>query len=115
MQHYKAAVVGAQVAKMNPDIKTRSLQLMVAPATEGCFLYTPCRMSNAAILDTFDRGFWTQQDMICNALDNIQARLYVDNRCVQFKKVLVEAGTEAVKCNCCVESTRALIIFFPSF
>ena len=32
---YKAGIAGAQVAKMNPDIKTDTLQLMVAQSTEG--------------------------------------------------------------------------------
>ncbi|CUG89594.1 ubiquitin-activating enzyme E3, putative [Bodo saltans] len=38
-------------------------------------------------------AFWMQLDAVVNALDNIEARLYVDYQCVLFHKVLVEAGT----------------------
>jgi len=32
-------------------------------------------------------------DVITNALDNVQARLYIDGRCVENAKPLVESGT----------------------
>jgi ubiquitin-activating enzyme E1 len=41
----------------------------------------------------FPDSFWMQLDAVVNALDNIEARLYVDYQCVLFNKVLVEAGT----------------------
>lgn len=34
-----------------------------------------------------------------NALDNVNARLYVDARCVYFCKPLLESGTLGPKCN----------------
>ena len=34
-----------------------------------------------------------------NALDNVNARLYVDSRCVYFCKPLLESGTLGPKCN----------------
>ncbi len=34
-----------------------------------------------------------------NALDNIKARLYVDSKCVLYKKPLLESGTLGTKCN----------------
>lgn len=34
-----------------------------------------------------------------NALDNVNARLYVDSRCVYFGKPLLESGTLGPKCN----------------
>ncbi len=37
--------------------------------------------------------------MIVNALDNVNARLYVDGRCVYFQKPLLESGTLGTKCN----------------
>lgn len=36
---------------------------------------------------------------IVNALDNVNARLYVDSRCVYFCKPLMESGTLGAKCN----------------
>ena len=38
-------------------------------------------------------------DCIVNALDNVNARLYVDSRCVYFCKPLLESGTLGPKCN----------------
>ena len=38
-------------------------------------------------------------DVIVNALDNVNARLYVDGRCVYFQKPLLESGTLGTKCN----------------
>lgn len=38
-------------------------------------------------------------DVVVNALDNVNARLYVDSRCVYFNKPLLESGTLGPKCN----------------
>ena len=47
----------------------------------------------------FDDGFWQGLDVVVNALDNVNARLYVDSRCVYFGKPLLESGTLGTKCN----------------
>ena len=49
--------------------------------------------------ETFDDAFWDGLDCVVNALDNIQARLYVDSRCVWFGKALLESGTLGTKAN----------------
>lgn len=36
-------------------------------------------------------------DIVTNALDNVQARQYVDLRCVQNKVALLESGTLSTK------------------
>ncbi|XAR58887.1 hypothetical protein NMG60_11014456 [Bertholletia excelsa] len=36
---------------------------------------------------------------VVNALDNVNARLYVDQRCLYFQKPLLESGTLGAKCN----------------
>ena len=38
-------------------------------------------------------------DVVVNALDNVDARMYVDGRCVYFQKALLESGTLGTKCN----------------
>lgn len=43
--------------------------------------------------DIFSDDFFQSLDLVTNALDNIQARRYVDSRCVSNKKVLLESGT----------------------
>ncbi|KAI5952453.1 UBA1 [Candida jiufengensis] len=47
----------------------------------------------------FDDKFWNNLDLVTNALDNVEAREYVDGRCVFFKKPLLESGTLGTKGN----------------
>ncbi|KFG62766.1 ubiquitin-activating enzyme E1 family protein, partial [Toxoplasma gondii RUB] len=47
----------------------------------------------------FTDDFWRSQHIIVNALDNIQARQYVDGRCVWFGLPLLESGTLGTKGN----------------
>ena len=48
---------------------------------------------------TFVEPFWTSLDGVANALDNVQARLYVDQCCVAHKLPLLESGTSGTKGN----------------
>lgn len=53
-------------------------------------------------LDTenvFNEDFWMELDGVTNALDNVDARTYVDRRCVFFLKPLLESGTLGTKGN----------------
>jgi ubiquitin-activating enzyme E1 len=43
--------------------------------------------------ETFNDPFWMKLDGVCNALDNMEARLYVDKQCVRYEKSLLESGT----------------------
>ncbi len=47
----------------------------------------------------FDDAFWGGLDVVVNALDNVNARLYVDSRCVYFGRPLLESGTLGAKAN----------------
>lgn len=47
----------------------------------------------------FDEKFWGALDGVTNALDNVEARTYVDRRCVLFNKPLLESGTLGTKGN----------------
>jgi len=38
-------------------------------------------------------------DFVVNAVDNINARLYVDGKCVWYNKPLLESGTLGTKAN----------------
>lgn len=51
------------------------------------------------ILDVYDEAFFDSIDGVTNALDNVKARLYMDQRCVFFKKPLLESGTLGTKGN----------------
>ncbi|VEL14038.1 unnamed protein product [Protopolystoma xenopodis] len=48
---------------------------------------------------TYDDDFFEQLDGVANALDNVEARTYVDRRCVYYRKPLLESGTLGTKGN----------------
>ena len=54
-----------------------------------------CGLSAAKYGDDFFAGL----DGVTNALDNVKARLYMDQRCVLFEKPLLESGTLGTKGN----------------
>jgi len=68
---------------MNKDIKIAAKQTLVCPETE----------------DIFNDDFWGKLDLVCNALDNMQARFYVDGQCVFYEKPLLESGTMGTGAN----------------
>jgi ubiquitin-activating enzyme E1 len=80
---FKSATAAEAVKKMNPHMNIKAWTVKVEPATE----------------DMLDDEFWTNLDGVTNALDNVQARLYVDSRCIFFKKPLLESGTLGTKGN----------------
>jgi ubiquitin-activating enzyme E1 len=48
----------------------------------------------------FDDKFWSKRvDVVLNALDNVDARLFVDSQCVAYQKALIDAGTLGSKGN----------------
>lgn len=73
------------VQAMNPDLKGHitSIKDRVGPDTEHIF----------------NEDFWERLDGVTNALDNVDARRYVDRRCVFFRKPLLESGTLGTKGN----------------
>ncbi|XP_066352310.1 ubiquitin-activating enzyme E1 3-like [Miscanthus floridulus] len=59
-------------------------------------------LQNRACLETehvFHDAFWEGLDVVINALDNVNARMYMDMRCLYFQKPLLESGTLGTKCN----------------
>ena len=48
---------------------------------------------------SFDETFWMRLDGVANALDNVQARLFVDRCCVAYGLPLLESGTSGTKGN----------------
>ena len=47
--------------------------------------------------EKFSDAFFNKIDIVVNALDNVQARQYVDGRCVALQKPLLESGTLGTK------------------
>uniref|UniRef100_D8PKV1 Ubiquitin-activating enzyme E1 1 n=1 Tax=Schizophyllum commune (strain H4-8 / FGSC 9210) TaxID=578458 RepID=D8PKV1_SCHCM len=82
---FKAEVAAEAVSDMNPDLKGKILskQEPVGPTTE----------------EIYDEDFFANIDGVTNALDNVKARLYMDQRCVFYRKPLLESGTLGTKGN----------------
>lgn len=68
---------------VNPALNVVATETRVGPETE----------------DHFNDEFWGSLDVVVNALDNIQSRLYIDGRCVWYHKPLLESGTLGTKAN----------------
>lgn len=81
--HSKSESATKAIHTMNRDVKIHAFRDRVSPETEG----------------VFNDQFWLKTSFVVNALDNVNARLYVDGRCVTFGKALFEAGTLGPKCN----------------
>lgn len=81
----KSECAAVAVQAMNPELgdKMTTLRDRVGPDTEG----------------VFNEDFWMDLDGVTNALDNVEARTYVDRRCVFFLKPLLESGTLGTKGN----------------
>ncbi|PGH11735.1 hypothetical protein AJ80_06996 [Polytolypa hystricis UAMH7299] len=81
----KSDCAAAAAQAMNPDLQGKIVTLRdrVGQDTEHIFNET----------------FWEELDGVTNALDNVDARTYVDRRCVFFRKPLLESGTLGTKGN----------------
>ena len=47
----------------------------------------------------FNDNFWNSQDYIINAVDNLEARIYISNNCLIYKKILIDSGTLGTRAN----------------
>lgn len=79
----KSEAASSAVIKMNPHVKVTHHLNRVGEETENIYNET----------------FFNDLDFVANALDNVQARKYVDYRCVSFDKPLFESGTLGTKGN----------------
>jgi len=81
----KSKTAAESVVVMNPDLqdKITAYQDRVGPDTE----------------EFFGDAFFEALDGVTNALDNVDARKYMDRRCVYYKKPLLESGTLGTKGN----------------
>lgn len=81
LQKPKSATAARAVKAMNPDMQVEA------------FLDKVCADSEA----TYSDAFFQSLDFVVNALDNVAARIYVDERCVVNQKPLLESGTLGTK------------------
>lgn len=78
----KSVVAGSVAKEINPNINVECMQHKVCPDTQD---------------SVFTDLFFKSKDIIVNALDNVEARRYMDARCVSNQLPLVESGTMGPK------------------
>lgn len=82
---FKSAAAQEAIQRFNPKVRIEAHTSKVGDDVEG---------------GAFDDAFWSRGiDTILNALDNVDARLYMDSQCVAHRKGLVDAGTLGAKGN----------------
>ncbi|KAK8446150.1 hypothetical protein SEVIR_9G442900v4 [Setaria viridis] len=79
----KSTVAATAASAINSCLHIDALQNRACPETEH----------------VFHDAFWEGLDVVINALDNVNARMYMDMRCLYFQKPLLESGTLGTKCN----------------
>ena len=80
---HKAVTAVAAVQAMNPQAKYKAMELRVGAESENIY----------------DDKFFEPLNGVANALDNVEARTYMDRRCVYYNKPLLESGTLGTKGN----------------
>lgn len=83
VQKPKSVTAALAVKRMNPDVNVTPHENRVGAETEK----------------VYDDAFFEKLDGIANALDNVDARIYMDRRCVYYRKPLLESGTLGTKGN----------------
>ncbi|ELU01065.1 hypothetical protein CAPTEDRAFT_224089 [Capitella teleta] len=78
----KSTTAAASTTQINPGISIEAHQHKVGPQTEA---------------SVFTDAFFQQQHLVVNALDNLEARRYMDSRCVTNQRPLLESGTMGSK------------------
>eukprot|EP00557_Chaetoceros_sp_GSL56_P003823 CAMPEP_0176498632 /NCGR_PEP_ID=MMETSP0200_2-20121128/12437_1 /TAXON_ID=947934 /ORGANISM="Chaetoceros sp., Strain GSL56" /LENGTH=1064 /DNA_ID=CAMNT_0017896877 /DNA_START=63 /DNA_END=3257 /DNA_ORIENTATION=+ len=83
IDHFKSTCAAEAAMGMNPDMKITSYQEKVAADTEHIF----------------GDDFYDKLTGVCTALDNVEARLYVDQKCLFYRLPMLESGTLGTKGN----------------
>lgn len=77
VQKPKSQTAALAIKQMNPDIRVTSHENRVGQETENIY----------------NDDFFDQLSGVANALDNMDARIYMDRRCVYYRKMLIDSGT----------------------
>ncbi|GAB5357873.1 hypothetical protein AAMO2058_000412100 [Amorphochlora amoebiformis] len=78
---FKAKVAAEAACALNPDVNIKAYTERVGPETEH----------------VFSANFYKNLSLFISALDNVQARVYLDDTCLLFKKPMIDAGTQGSK------------------
>ena len=79
----KSKIACREAKKMNKNFHCEDRQSRIGPENENIF----------------DQNFWEGQTCIVNAVDNIEARKYIDKQCTFYEKPLIDSGTLGTKAN----------------
>jgi len=79
----KAETAAKKIKLMNPDTCVHVLKQKICLETENIF----------------DKQFHSKIDVYLNALDNMDARIYMDNQAIKYSKPLIDSGTMGSKGN----------------
>ena len=80
---FKSACAANAAKTINPSLKIKEYQEKVGSDTENIF----------------GDNFYDKLDGVCTALDNVEARLYMDQRCLFYALPMLESGTLGTKGN----------------
>ncbi|KAE9037621.1 Ubiquitin-like modifier-activating enzyme 1 [Phytophthora rubi] len=83
VQQAKSSVAARAIKDMNPDVNVQSYVSRVGAESE----------------DQFNDDFFESLSGVCTALDNVEARLYMDQRCLFYRLPMFESGTLGTKGN----------------
>jgi ubiquitin-activating enzyme E1 len=77
INHPKSSTAVRAVKAMNPLFHAKAFESKVAPETESLF----------------NDDFFEQLDFVTTALDNVEARLFIDQKCLFYHIPMLESGT----------------------
>jgi ubiquitin-activating enzyme E1 len=83
INEFKSTTAARAAKEMNPDFNVTSYQEKAAAESEHLF----------------GDDFYDKLSGVCTALDNVEARLYVDQRCLFYRLPMLESGTLGTKGN----------------
>ncbi|CAL9700275.1 unnamed protein product [Knipowitschia caucasica] len=81
IQKPKSTTAAEATLDINPDLQIDAHLNKVCPATEGIY----------------SDSFFSDLNIVVTALDNVEARRYVDSRCLSNQKALLDSGTMGTK------------------
>lgn len=81
IQKPKSITAAEATRDINPDLQIDAHLNKVCPATEGIY----------------SDSFYSSLNLVVTALDNVEARRYVDSRCVSNQRALLDSGTMGTK------------------
>jgi len=97
---FKSVAAKSSIQRLNPNVNLVAHTTKVGDNHENHMTMPNDDIAGTKAVTSFDHTFWSHGiDMVLNALDNVEARLYIDSQCVTNKKGLIDAGTLGPKGN----------------